>query len=60
MVILGIMLYMHTSVATIQDLYHDIRRFVTFYHDNIAIYVVRNGTVIRFNPNIPYEYQVFI
>ena len=36
------------SVATIQEnLYHDIRRFVTFYHDNITT-IVRNGTLIAF------------
>ena len=36
-----------SSVATIQENLYDIRRFVTFYHDNITI-IVRNGTVIAF------------
>ena len=41
------------SVTTIQEnLYHDICRFVTFYHDNITI-IVRNVTLITFNPSIP-------
>ena len=36
------------SVATIQEnLYHDIHRFATFYHDNITI-IVSNGTLIAF------------
>ena len=39
---------LHTSVAMIQEnLYHDIRRFVTLYHDNITI-IVSNGTQIAF------------
>ena len=42
-----------SSVPTIQEnLYHDIRSFLTFYHGNITI-IVRNGTLITFNPSIP-------